>query len=80
MLGRAAHRLDAALIGYLPPSRSLAAALGISGEEAAIRTRLRGLLFPAGQPRWFDVLQTPIGSSALLCLPWFAEELRPGGG
>lgn len=68
--------LDAALIGYLPPSQSLATALGLHGDAAVVRERLRSILFPNNQPRWFEVLQTSIGSSALLCLPWFAEELH----
>jgi non-ribosomal peptide synthetase component F len=69
-------RLDAALIGYLPPSRSLAAFFGLRGDEAAVRTGMRGLLFPDSRPRWLEDLKTPIGRSGLLCLPWFAEELR----
>ncbi|KPL90187.1 hybrid non-ribosomal peptide synthetase/type I polyketide synthase [Herpetosiphon geysericola] len=69
--------LDAALIGYLPPSSSIAAILGLKGAESTIREQLRKLLFADGQPRWVELLETPIGASAMLCLPWFAEELRP---
>ncbi|WP_110514487.1 non-ribosomal peptide synthetase/type I polyketide synthase [Herpetosiphon llansteffanensis] len=69
--------LDAALIGYLPPSSSIAALLGLKGTESTIREQLRKLLFADGKPRWVELLQTPIGASAMLCLPWFAEELRP---
>ncbi|MBM7845681.1 non-ribosomal peptide synthetase/type I polyketide synthase [Herpetosiphon giganteus] len=69
--------LDAALIGYLPPSSSIAALLGLKGPASTIREQLRKLLFADGQPRWVELLQTPIGTSAMLCLPWFAEELRP---
>lgn len=68
--------LDAALIGYLPSSQSLAKLLGLQGTSDIMREQLRHLLFPQGQPRWLEVLQTPIGASAMLCLPWFAEELN----
>lgn len=68
--------LDAALIGYLPSSPSLANMVGLQGASDIVREQLRRLLFPQGQPRWVEVLQTPIGASAMLCLPWFAEELH----
>ncbi|MCA0350575.1 MAG: amino acid adenylation domain-containing protein [Chloroflexi bacterium] len=68
--------LDAALIGYLPSSSSLAKMVGLQGASTMVREQLRRLLFPQGQPRWVEVLQTPIGASAMLCLPWFAEELH----
>ncbi len=73
----ATAKLDAALIGYLPPSQRIAAMFGMQGDAASIRQQLRSLLFPDGQPRWAERLETSIGASALLCLPRFAEELRP---
>jgi predicted amino acid dehydrogenase len=69
--------LDAALIGYLPTSMELAALAGLEGDPAALRDLLRKTIFPQGRPRWLEALETPVGRSGYICLPWFAEELTP---
>jgi hypothetical protein len=69
--------LDAALIGYLPPSEELIALAGLEGDPSALRNLLRTAIFPEGRARWMEVLETPIGRSGYICLPWFAEELTP---
>jgi amino acid adenylation domain-containing protein len=70
-------RLDAALVGYLPSFASLATLSGWPVENGAAREQWRGFLFPNRQPRWLEALETPLGRSGMVCLPWFADELVP---
>ncbi|WDZ82888.1 non-ribosomal peptide synthetase [Micromonospora cathayae] len=75
--GRAAPtpgRLDAAIVGYLPPPAQLAALAGLPADSLP-RDQLRDLLFPAGGPRLLEELTTPLGTSGFVCLPRFADEL-----
>ncbi len=66
--------LDAALIGYLPPFAQIQAALGPLGTQLAAN-QVRHLLFPAGQARWLERMETRLGCSGLIAIPWFADEL-----
>lgn len=70
-------RTDAALIGYLPAPGHLAALAGIP-EADLPREHLRHLLFPDGGPRLLEELGTPLGRSAFVALPLFADELTAG--
>ncbi|WP_461035558.1 amino acid adenylation domain-containing protein, partial [Streptomyces mayteni] len=70
-------RADAALVGYLPAPGHLAALAGLP-EPALPRERLRTLLFPDGGPRLLEEIDTPLGRSAFVALPLFADELAPG--
>ncbi|MEV4876231.1 non-ribosomal peptide synthetase/type I polyketide synthase [Streptomyces cyaneofuscatus] len=70
-------RMDAALIGYLPPPAHLAR-LARLPEAALPREELRTLLFPDGRPRLLETLSTPLGRSGFVCVPLFADELAPG--
>ncbi|MBM4392996.1 MAG: amino acid adenylation domain-containing protein, partial [Deltaproteobacteria bacterium] len=67
-------RLDAALVGYLPPRAEVARLLG-GAPEAVL-----GKLFPGGRPRLVETSVTPLGTTGLVCLPRFADELEPPGG
>ncbi|MEV7658639.1 condensation domain-containing protein, partial [Streptomyces anulatus] len=71
------HRLDAALVGYLPSPADLARLAGLP-EEALPREQVRTLLFPGGRPRLLETLSTPLGRSGFVCVPLFADELAPG--
>jgi amino acid adenylation domain-containing protein len=68
--------LDAALIGYLPSSQDLARMTGWQGEISTVREQLRQWLFPQRKPLWAELLETPLGRSGFVCLPWFADELH----
>ncbi|MFD7505050.1 amino acid adenylation domain-containing protein [Streptomyces sp. NPDC059850] len=68
---------DAALVGYLPSPGQLAALAGVPA-TALPRERLRALLFPDGGPRLLEEISTPLGRSAFVSLPLFADELAPG--
>ncbi|MFI6106654.1 amino acid adenylation domain-containing protein [Streptomyces sp. NPDC051310] len=70
--------LDAALVGYLPAPRDVAAFAGLP-EGALPREELRTLLFPEGRARLLEETTTPLGTSGFVCLPLFADELVPGG-
>ncbi|MFI6100024.1 amino acid adenylation domain-containing protein [Lentzea sp. NPDC051213] len=62
--------LDAAIVGYLPvPEHMGAPAAGVDREQ------IRALLFPDGEPRLLERVETPIGVSGFVCLPRFADEL-----
>ncbi|MFJ7041977.1 SDR family NAD(P)-dependent oxidoreductase [Streptomyces sp. NPDC101112] len=67
--------LDAALIGYLPAPRDLAAYAGLPPHAVPGREQLRALLFPDGHPRLLETTTTPLGASGFLALPVFADEL-----
>jgi amino acid adenylation domain-containing protein len=67
--------LDAALIGYLPAPRDLAAYAGLPPHAVPGREQLRSLLFPDGRPRLLETTATPLGTSGFLALPVFADEL-----
>nr|WQM80037.1 non-ribosomal peptide synthetase [Streptomyces sp.] len=68
---------DAALVGYLPAPGHLAALAGVPA-PALPRERLRALLFPDGGPRLLEEISTPLGRSAFVSLPLFADELAAG--
>nr|WP_063835460.1 non-ribosomal peptide synthetase [Streptomyces sp. NRRL S-118] len=70
--------LDAALVGYLPAPRDVAAFAGLP-EGTLPREELRTLLFPDGRARLLEETTTPLGTSGFVCLPLFADELVPGG-
>ncbi|MFE2182109.1 hypothetical protein [Streptomyces sp. NPDC059455] len=70
-------RTDAALIGYLPAPGHLAALAGIP-EADLPREHMRHLLFPDGGPRLLEEIGTPLGRSAFVALPLFADELAAG--
>ncbi|WP_374103409.1 condensation domain-containing protein, partial [Streptomyces sp. MK37H] len=70
-------RTDAALIGYLPAPGHLAALAGIP-EANLPREHMRDLLFPDGGPRLLEEIGTPLGRSAFVALPLFADELAAG--
>ncbi|QLH25716.1 non-ribosomal peptide synthetase/type I polyketide synthase [Streptomyces sp. Rer75] len=70
-------RTDAALVGYLPAPGHLAALAGVPAPELP-REHLRALLFPDGGPRLLEEISTPLGRSAFVSLPLFADELAPG--
>ncbi|MPY65051.1 non-ribosomal peptide synthetase, partial [Streptomyces spongiae] len=72
--------LDAALVGYLPTPRDLAAFAGLPPHAAPGREQLRALLFPDGRARLLEDVTTPLGRSGFVSLPVFADELAPGGG
>ncbi|WP_425288542.1 amino acid adenylation domain-containing protein [Streptomyces melanosporofaciens] len=74
---RASGGTDAALIGYLPAPGHLAALAGIP-EPDLPREHLRDLLFPDGGPRLLEEISTPLGRSAFVALPLFADELAAG--
>ncbi|MGE3725361.1 MAG: amino acid adenylation domain-containing protein [Candidatus Sericytochromatia bacterium] len=68
--------LDAALISYLPSLEQIqrvAPRLSL-GQIQALKQRL----FPNGEALWIEHLQTPLGQSANLVLPFFANEILPG--
>ncbi|WP_338119226.1 condensation domain-containing protein [Streptomyces neyagawaensis] len=67
--------LDAALIGYLPAPRDLAAYAGLPPHAVPGREQLRALLFPDGRPRLLETTTTSLGTSGFLALPVFADEL-----
>ncbi|TDC74326.1 hypothetical protein E1283_16140, partial [Streptomyces hainanensis] len=75
--GARGPRADAALVGYLPAPGHLAALAGLPA-AALPRERLRTLLFPDGGPRLLEEIDTPLGRSAFVALPLFADELAPG--
>ncbi|MBK7860816.1 MAG: hypothetical protein IPJ65_19880 [Archangiaceae bacterium] len=62
--------LDAGLVAYLPSAATLERALGTIDREA-----VRALLFPDGRPRLLETVATRSGSSGVVLLPHFAEEL-----
>ncbi|WP_413805908.1 amino acid adenylation domain-containing protein [Streptomyces sp. OE57] len=70
-------RTDAALIGYLPAPGHLAALAGVP-EADLPREHMRHLLFPDGGPRLLEEIGTPLGRSAFVALPLFADELAAG--
>ncbi|WP_230991356.1 non-ribosomal peptide synthetase/type I polyketide synthase [Streptomyces endocoffeicus] len=72
-------RTDAALIGYLPAPGHLAALAGIPAADLP-REHMRQLLFPDGGPRLLEEIGTPLGRSAFVALPLFADELAVGSG
>ncbi|MFI0816177.1 amino acid adenylation domain-containing protein [Streptomyces sp. NPDC021098] len=72
-------RTDAALVGYLPAPGHLAALAGVPAADLP-REHLRDLLFPDGGPRLLEEIGTPLGRSAFVSLPLFADELAPGHG
>ncbi|MFE5160888.1 amino acid adenylation domain-containing protein [Streptomyces sp. NPDC056697] len=74
---RAFGGTDAALIGYLPAPGHLAALAGIP-EPDLPRERMRDLLFPDGGPRLLEEISTPLGRSAFVAVPLFADELVAG--
>ncbi|MFE7765986.1 amino acid adenylation domain-containing protein [Streptomyces sp. NPDC057438] len=79
----AAPPLDAALVGYLPAPRQLAAYAGLAPDTAPGREAIRALLFPDGRPRLLESVSTPLGRSGFVSLPLFADELTgppPTGG
>ena len=67
---RASTRLDAALVCYLPSSAFVSRVIGGAGRE------LRARVFPDGEPRLLEVLETPFGASGAVFLPRFADELE----
>ncbi len=71
-----AGSLDAALISYLPSLDQIErAAPSLSLDQIqAFKARL----FPDQQALWLERLQTPLGQSANLVLPFFANEIQPG--
>ncbi|MDQ3359119.1 MAG: non-ribosomal peptide synthetase, partial [Actinomycetota bacterium] len=71
--------LDAALIGYLPAPSEVARLAGIPATEE-LREVVRAQLFPERRARLLARLATPMGTSGFVCLPVFADELRPRGG
>ncbi|MDX2897763.1 condensation domain-containing protein, partial [Streptomyces scabiei] len=71
----AAPALDAALVGYLPAPRQLAAYAGLPPDTAPGREAIRALLFPDGRARLLESVTTPLGRSGFVALPLFADEL-----
>jgi non-ribosomal peptide synthetase component F/predicted amino acid dehydrogenase len=69
-------RPDAALIGYLPPLADITGILGDGFRADDIREFIRGEVFPERRPLWIDAVDTVLGRSAFVCLPWFADELH----
>ncbi|MGW1957742.1 amino acid adenylation domain-containing protein [Streptomyces sp. NPDC001920] len=71
--------LDAALVGYLPAPRHLAALAGLPQDLPGLdREEIRALLFPDGRARLLERTTTPLGTSGFVALPVFADELAPG--
>ncbi|PKL76051.1 MAG: hypothetical protein CVV27_12255, partial [Candidatus Melainabacteria bacterium HGW-Melainabacteria-1] len=69
-------KLDAALISYLPALdhiERVAPSLS-SGQIQALKQRL----FPNENALWLEHIQTPLGQSANMVLPFFANEIQPG--
>ena len=68
--------LDAALISYLPSLDHVerAAPTLNRGQIEALKERL----FPEGSPLGLERLQTSLGQSVNLVLPFFANEIQPG--
>ncbi|MBX3010090.1 MAG: amino acid adenylation domain-containing protein [Caldilineaceae bacterium] len=72
--GHSPPPLDAALIGYLPPFSQIQQTVGLDTQQWDAH-RLRQLLFPSQQPQWLERLETPLGRSGMIAIPWFADEL-----
>ena len=78
-------RLDAGLVGYLPgPEQLSGLAVGLPEDIRRMlpgldRETLRALLFPDGGPRLLEIVDTPLGRSGFVALPWFADELGAAG-
>ncbi|MFJ7072028.1 amino acid adenylation domain-containing protein [Streptomyces sp. NPDC098781] len=71
-------RLDAALVGYLPAPRHLAALAGLPSDSPGFgREEIRSLLFPDGRARLLEETGTPLGTSGFVAVPFFADELAP---
>ncbi|MEU3795611.1 amino acid adenylation domain-containing protein [Streptomyces fructofermentans] len=75
----ARRTMDAALVGYLPAPDHLALAAGLPA-GALPRDELRAMLFPGGEPRLLETVETPLGRSGFVCVPLFADELALDGG
>ncbi|MDQ3032680.1 MAG: hypothetical protein M3Y87_09705, partial [Myxococcota bacterium] len=74
----AARTIDAALVGYLPPIAHIAAIAGLGSIELeTLRARVRATVFPENRARVLETVDTPLGRSAFVCLPRFADELTP---
>ncbi|EGX57142.1 polyketide synthase [Streptomyces zinciresistens K42] len=72
--------LDAALVGYLPSPRDLAAFAGLpDGIPGLGREEIRASLFPDGRARLLERTGTPLGESGFVALPLFADELAGAG-
>ncbi|MFE6622408.1 amino acid adenylation domain-containing protein [Streptomyces sp. NPDC057740] len=70
--------LDAALVGYLPDPRHLAALAALPYDSPGLgREEIRSLLFPDGRARLLEETSTPLGNSGFVALPLFADELSP---
>lgn len=68
--------LDAALISYLPALDHIErSAPSLSRIQIEV---IKNRLFPDGGALWLEHLQTPLGQSANLVLPFFANEIQPG--
>lgn len=68
--------LDAALISYLPALDHIKRAVPGLGQTQI--QALKNQLFSGQSAFWLETLQTPLGRSANLVLPFFANEIQPG--
>jgi predicted amino acid dehydrogenase len=72
-------RVDAALVSYLPPIDRLAR-FAPGGSTPELRARIRALVCADGRPRWIERLECDLGTSAMLVIPRFPDELVAADG